>query len=218
MIACDKNNSDDRVIITIIAIKSGEKNMWKLWNNRSASVSEIIVVSEIMRKDSNGDNPNLSSSWSCQVGPFSLESRQLRLVAWSGSLSLHDWQRAAAWLPGRAEQLPAGPGPPAHVGVVFASYWVMALARKHLDPWHPDIEFRTLDIERNIRYRRLRHRMLIRYRHFLLWNFTFDMVHRYRMCSISKVTLLDIEGDIPSISKVMKRTVDIEVSSFRYRT
>ncbi len=37
------------------------------------------------------------------------------------------------------------------------------------------------------------------------------------MCSISKVTLFDIEGDKPLISKVMNMVVDIEVSSVRYR-
>jgi hypothetical protein len=48
--------------------------------------------------------------------------------------------------------------------------------------------------------------------------FTFDIVYRYRRYSILKVTLFDIKGDNPSISKVTKRTVDIEVSSLRYRT
>ncbi len=35
---------------------------------------------------------------------------------------------------------------------------------EHLDPCQPDLEFRTFDIERHIRYRRLRYQMLIRYR------------------------------------------------------
>jgi hypothetical protein len=48
--------------------------------------------------------------------------------------------------------------------------------------------------------------------------FSFDIVYRYRMCSISKVTFFDIEGHIPPISKVTKGKVDIEVSSIRYRT
>jgi hypothetical protein len=40
--------------------------------------------------------------------------------------------------------------------------------------------------------------------------FTFDIVYRlgYRRCSISNVTHLDIEGDILSISKVTKMTVE----------
>ncbi len=38
----------------------------------------------------------------------------------------------------------------------------------HLDhPWHPYIECQTFDIERNLRYRRLRYRMHVRYRRFL---------------------------------------------------
>jgi hypothetical protein len=37
--------------------------------------------------------------------------------------------------------------------------------------------------------------------------FTFDIVYRYWRCSISKVTRFDIEGDIPSISNVIYRTV-----------
>jgi hypothetical protein len=47
----------------------------------------------------------------------------------------------------------------------------------------------------------------------------FDIVCRYRRCSISKVTLFDhdIEGDKPSISKVTNRVVDIEVSCLQYR-
>jgi hypothetical protein len=48
--------------------------------------------------------------------------------------------------------------------------------------------------------------------------FAFDIVYRYRRCSISKVPLFDIEGDLPSISNVIKRAVDIDVSSLRYRT
>ncbi len=64
---------------------------------------------------------------------------------------------------------------------------------------------------------------MLRYRilhsaHSISTFFTFDIVYRYRRCSISKVTLLDIKGDIPLISNVMNRTVDIEVSSLRYRT
>ncbi len=35
-----------------------------------------------------------------------------------------------------------------------------------MDPCHPDIECRTFDIERDIRYQRLRYRMPIRYRRF----------------------------------------------------
>jgi hypothetical protein len=83
-------------------------------------------------------------------------------------------------------------------------------------PWHPDIECRTFDIERNIRYRRLRHRMLIDIDDFFI---------RYRI-SISNV--FDIEGHISryqrshsifsNLSKVTKGNVDIEVSSIRYRT
>ncbi len=46
---------------------------------------------------------------------------------------------------------------------------------------------------------------------------TFDIIRRYRRCLISKVTLFDIEGDKPSISKVMNRVVDFEVSCLRYR-
>jgi hypothetical protein len=37
---------------------------------------------------------------------------------------------------------------------------------QHLDPWHPDIECRTFDIEGHVRYRILRYRMHIRYRRF----------------------------------------------------
>ncbi len=43
--------------------------------------------------------------------------------------------------------------------------------------------------------------------------FNIDVLHpAYRRYSISKVTLFDIEDDKPSISKVMDRVVDIEVS------
>ncbi len=47
---------------------------------------------------------------------------------------------------------------------------------------------------------------------------TFDIVCRYRRCSISKVSSCDIEGHKPSISKVINSAIDIEVSSLRYRT
>jgi hypothetical protein len=51
-------------------------------------------------------------------------------------------------------------------------FWSTSLASclsaVHLEPWHPDIECRKIDIDCNIRYRRLRYRMLIRsYRRFL---------------------------------------------------
>jgi hypothetical protein len=51
-------------------------------------------------------------------------------------------------------------------------------------------------------------------------SFNIDVLHllyrcRYRRCSISKVTLFDIECDKPSISKVMNGVVDIEVSCLR---
>ncbi len=75
----------------------------------------------------------------------------------------------------------------------------------HLDPWHPDIECWTFDIERKIRYRILRYRMLIDIDVFFNW---------YRIL-ISN--MFDIEGHIPSISKVTKGQLDIEVSYLRYR-
>ncbi len=76
---------------------------------------------------------------------------------------------------------------------------------EHLDPWHPDIERQTIDsdIQHNIRYRILRYRMLIDIDVFVI---------RYR---ISISTLIDIEGHIPSISKVTKRQFDIEVLNIR---
>jgi hypothetical protein len=63
----------------------------------------------------------------------------------------------------------------------------------HLDPWHPDLECQTFDIERNIRYRRLRYRMLVRYRRFL-----------------HSISFIDIEGvryrtSLYSISKLKNR-------------
>jgi hypothetical protein len=47
---------------------------------------------------------------------------------------------------------------------------------------------------------------------------TFDVVFRYRKCSISKVSLFHIEGDKPSILKVINRVIDIEVLCLRHRT
>ncbi len=55
--------------------------------------------------------------------------------------------------------------------------------RMHLrDPCHPDIECRTFDIERHIRYRRLQHRMRIRYRRFAPSNL------------LASISYVDIEG------------------------
>jgi hypothetical protein len=79
----------------------------------------------------------------------------------------------------------------------------------HLDPCHPDIECRTFDIKRHVRYRRVRYRMCIRYRRFAPSMSYFDIKgSRYRRSNnlISKV-----------ISKVMNRIVDIEFSCLPYR-
>ncbi len=78
-------------------------------------------------------------------------------------------------------------------------------SRSHLDPWHPDIECRTHDIERNIRYRRLRYRMLI----------DIDDFHiRYRL-SISNV--VDIEGHISRYRRSRKDQSISKFRIFRYR-
>jgi hypothetical protein len=79
---------------------------------------------------------------------------------------------------------------------------------EHLEPWHPDIECRTFDIERNIRYRRLRYRMLVRYRRFL-----------------HSISYIDIEGvryrmSLYSISKLKNRRfrrsrTGLSISKFR---
>jgi hypothetical protein len=65
----------------------------------------------------------------------------------------------------------------------------------HLDPWHPDIECRTFDIRvSDLRYRRS-HSILktsISCAHSISNVCAFDIVHRYRRCSISKVTTFDI--------------------------
>ena len=70
---------------------------------------------------------------------------------------------------------------------------IMIFIWNHLEPWHPDIECRKLDIECNIRYRRLRYRMLNRYRRF-----------------VNSISFIDIEAD----SKVF----DIEGRNIRYRS
>jgi hypothetical protein len=84
------------------------------------------------------------------------------------------------------------------------------------------IECRTFDIERhgNIRYRRFRYRVLIRYRRFLHSNsiLYIDIEGvRYRRShySISKIRSQTARSIL--VSKVTNRTVDIELSSFRYR-
>ncbi len=71
----------------------------------------------------------------------------------------------------------------------------------HLEPWHPDIECRTHDIEQNIRYRSLRYRNHIDIEKFH---------NRYRM-SISYV--YDIEGHI---SRYRRSRKDKSISNFRF--
>jgi hypothetical protein len=83
--------------------------------------------------------------------------------------------------------------------------------RRHLDPCHPYIdsiiECRTFGIERNIRYRRATKTSTSNAHPIIpgpISTFcTFEIVCRYRRCSISKVSLCDIEGHKPLISKVM---------------
>ncbi len=67
----------------------------------------------------------------------------------------------------------------------------------HLDPCYLDIECRTLDIERNIGYRRLRHRILSQYRRFapsISYVDIEDVRYRRPNNPISKVKTFDIEG------------------------
>ncbi len=54
----------------------------------------------------------------------------------------------------------------------------------------------------------------ISYAHSISTFCTFDIVYRYRSCSISKISLslFDIEGHQPSILNVNNRVTDIEVS------
>jgi hypothetical protein len=62
---------------------------------------------------------------------------------------------------------------------------------RHLDPCHPDIECQTFNIERNIRYRRLRYRMHLRYRHFApSISYVEGVRYRRSHSSISKMTNL----------------------------
>jgi hypothetical protein len=75
----------------------------------------------------------------------------------------------------------------------------------HLDPWHPDIECRTHDIEQNIRYRSPRYRMHIDIEDFYI---------RYRV-SISNV--YDIEGHIYRYRRSRKDSSISNFRIFRYR-
>jgi hypothetical protein len=78
--------------------------------------------------------------------------------------------------------------------------------RSHLGPWHPDIECRTIDIERNIRYRRLRYRMHI------------DIDDFFDSISCIDIECVRYRSSHFSISKVTKGQIDIEVSYFSIST
>ncbi len=95
--------------------------------------------------------------------------------------------------------------------------WQVFDVSHHLDPWHPDIVCRTFDIERNIRYRRLLYRMLIRYRRFLHSISYIDIeCVRYQRShySISKVTYHRYQRLWKGLSISKFRFFDIEHKSF----
>jgi hypothetical protein len=103
-----------------------------------------------------------------------------------------------------------------YILVIYLAYtWYMPIKchilGKHLEPWHPDIECRTFDIEQNIRYRRLRFRMLVRYRRFLHWISYIDIEGvRYRMSLYSKLKNRRYRRSRTGLSISKFRLFDIE--------
>ncbi len=113
--------------------------------------------------------------------------------------------------PGTAHGGP-GPGLPFNVIGAQPETSLVCLAC-HLDPCHRDIECRTFDIERTIRYRRLRYPMPIRYRRFApsisyvdIEGVRYPMHHH----AISKVTNLRYRRSLIVLSISMFHIFDIE--------